>query len=299
MRRKMAAASVAGAGLVVLAACAGAAARTGKSMAAAAPQTAAGTADDFRWSGQIARGKSIEIKGINGDIDAGLAQGNQVEVVAHKHARHSDSTEVRIDTVEHDGNVTLCAVYPTPLRTSSSRRGRSADDGRSNVCRPGDEGRMNVGGNDVVVDFTVRVPADVRLVARTVNGGIGAALLRSDVEAHTVNGRVTLSTSGVASAESVNGSIEASLGAKKWNEPLDFTTVNGAITIELPVGAATDLSAETLNGSISSDFPIMVQTLRRGGKRITGTIGSGGKELHVATTNGGIRLRSGGGREGR
>jgi hypothetical protein len=40
----------------------------------------------------------------------------------------------------------------------------------------------------------------------------------------------------------------------------------------------------------------MVRTLRHGGKRITGTIGSGGKELHVATTNGGIRLRSGGGR---
>jgi hypothetical protein len=167
----MAAASVAGAGLVLVAACAGAAARAPKSPAAAAPPIAAGTADDFRWSGQIARGKSIEIKGITGDIEAGLAQGNQVEVVAHKHARHSDSAEVRIDTVEHDGNVTLCAVYPTPPRTSSSRR-RSANDDRSNVCRPGDQGRMNVDSNDVVVDFTVRVPADVRLVARTVNGVI-------------------------------------------------------------------------------------------------------------------------------
>ena len=46
--------------------------------------------DDFRWSGQIARGKRIEIKGVNGDVRAELASGNQVEVVARKHARRSN-----------------------------------------------------------------------------------------------------------------------------------------------------------------------------------------------------------------
>jgi hypothetical protein len=293
--QRMAAAYGMGLSFVLLAACAGASARAAKSGPVAAPAAAVQNIDDFRWSGQIARGKSVEIRGINGDIDAGRAQGNQVEVVAHKHARRGDPAEVRIDVVEHDGSVTVCARYPTTLRTSIGRRARGVNGEGQNVCQQGDEGRTSVRDNDVVVDFTVRVPEGVRLIARTVNGGIGAASLRSDVEAYTVNGRIKLSTTGVASAETVNGSIEASLEAAKWNEPLDFRTVNGSITIDLPAGAAAELRAETLNGDITSDVPVTIRTLRRG-RRVAGTIGSGGKELHVATINGGIRLRSASGR---
>lgn len=248
------------------------------------------TGDEFRWSGQIARGKSVEVKGVNGDVDAVLASGNQVEVVARKRARRDDPASVTIAVVEHDGNVTICAVYPTPSRPS--RRGRVGRDDGPNECRPGEEGRMNVRDNDVQVDFTVRVPAEVRFVGRTVNGGIDATSLRSDVEAYTVNGRINVATTGAASAETVNGAIDASLGAAKWDQPLDFRTVNGGITVTLPSGAAAELRAETMNGDITSDFPITIQSSRRRGKRISGTIGSGGRELHMVTVNGGIRLRS-------
>jgi hypothetical protein len=244
---------------------------------------------DFRWSGQIARGKSVEIKNVNGWVEAVLATGNQVEVIAHKHSRRSDLASVTVSVVEHDGHVTICAVYPTPTR-SSRRRSRGTEG--PNECRPGDEGQMNVRDNDVRVDFTVRVPADVRFVGRSVNGEVRATALRSDIEAITVNGRITVSTTGIASAESVNGSIEASLGAQKWSEPLDYRTVNGGITLNLPQGVAAELRAETMNGGITSDFPIAIQSSRRRGKRITGSIGSGGRELHISTVNGGIRLRA-------
>ena len=243
---------------------------------ASAPAVAAAAqpGQDFRWSGQIARGKSIEIKNVNGDVDAVFASGNQVEVVARKHARRSDPASVSVAVVEHDGHVTICAVYPTPER-SRGRRTNSSDDG-PNECRPGDEGRMNVNNNDVQVDFTVRVPAGVGFVGRSVNGTIVATSLRSDVEAYTVNGRIGVSTSGVALAESVNGSIEATLGAAKWNEPLDYRTVNGSITLSLPSNVNAEVRAQTMNGGITSDFPITIQSSRRRGRRITGSIGSGG-----------------------
>jgi hypothetical protein len=247
------------------------------------------TADDFRWAGRIAQGKAIEIKGVNGDIEALAASGTEVEVIARKHARRSDPASVSVMVVEHDGGVTICAMYPTPTR--SYRRGSQRDNG-PNECRPGGEGRMNVRDNDVQVAFTVRVPANIRFIANNVNGPVFATSLRSDIEAYTVNGRINLSTSGVASAESVNGSIDATLGATKWNEPLDYRTVNGAITLTLPSGVAAEVRAETMNGRVTSDFPINIQTSRRRGRRITGTIGSGGKELHLSTVNGGIRLRS-------
>src|SRR6267143_4414391 len=41
-------------------------------------------ADEFRWSGRIAPGAAVEIKGINGDITAEPASGGEVQVVALK-----------------------------------------------------------------------------------------------------------------------------------------------------------------------------------------------------------------------
>ena len=87
------------------------------------------TGNDFRWSGQIQRGRSIEIKNINGQVDAVLAPGNQVEVVARKHGRRSDPASVEIMVIEHGEGVTICAVYPTPR-----------DARRPNECRPGGGG---------------------------------------------------------------------------------------------------------------------------------------------------------------
>jgi Toastrack DUF4097 len=254
-----------------------------------AAQAGAQTDTDFSWNGNISRGKSVEIKGVSGDIEAVLATGSRVEVVARKHARRSNVADVRVEVVEHDGNVTLCAVYPTPTRNYSSRSRR---DSGPNECRPGEEGRMNTDNNDVQVDFTVRVPQGVRFVGRTVNGRVDATSLKSDVEVYTVNGRIVLSTSGLASAETVNGSIDASIGNVKGSEPLDFHTVNGSITIDLPKDSAVDLRAEVMNGDITSDLPITIQSSRSRGRRVSGTIGSGGRTLYISTTNGSIRLRA-------
>src|SRR5881409_2479929 len=147
---------------------------------------AAAAQDEFHWKGKVAPGKAIEIKGVNGDVRA-VAGSGDVEVTAVKHARRSDPDEVKIAVVEHADGVTICAVYPSDGR-------------RENTCEAGDHGHMSTHDNDVAVDFTVRVPAGVRFVGRTVNGSVEAAHLASDVEANTVNGGIRISTSGFAQA---------------------------------------------------------------------------------------------------
>src|SRR5579859_6743161 len=121
----------------------------------AAPGPAA--ADDFQWHGSVGRGHSVEIKGINGDVRAEPSGGNDVEVVAEKTANRDDPADVRIVVVPHDGDVTICAVYP------------SRDASKPNECVPGDGGRMSVQNSDVQVKFTVKVPAGIRFVGTTVN----------------------------------------------------------------------------------------------------------------------------------
>jgi DUF4097 and DUF4098 domain-containing protein YvlB len=88
----------------------------------------------------------------------------------------------------------------------------------------------------------------------------------------------------------VNGSIIASMGRANWSDALDFRTVNGGITLDLPANLSTEVRAETVNGDIVTDFPLMV-TGRFGPRRLNGTIGNGGRRLDLATVNGTIRLR--------
>ena len=231
---------------------------------------------EFHWTGQVARGKAIEIKGVTGDVRA-VAGSRDVEVTAVKHARRSDPDEVKIEVVQHEDGVTICAVYPSDGR-------------RENSCDAGDGGHMNVRDNDVTVDFTVRVPTGVRFLGKTVNGEVEAAVLSSDVEANTVNGSIRISTAGYAEAQTVNGEIVASLGRATWSEAIEFRTVNGGITLDLPTGLSTEVRATTVNGDIQTDFPIMV-TGRLGPRSLRGTIGSGGRRLALETVNGSIRLR--------
>lgn len=245
-------------------------------LALAAGPSLAAAQDEFHWKGAIAPGKAIVIKGVNGDVSA-VAGSGDVEVTAVKHARRSDPDEVKIVVVPSDEGVTICAVYPS-------------DGGRENSCEPGDHNHMNVRDNDVRVDFTVRVPAGVRFVGNTVNGAVEVANLSSDVEANTVNGGIRIATSGYAEARTVNGSIVASIGRAMWSDALDFTTVNGGITLDLPANLSTEVRATTVNGDIVTDFPLTV-TGRLGPRRLNGTIGSGGRRLDLATVNGTIRLR--------
>jgi len=235
-------------------------------------------AEDFRWEGKLAKGKTIEVKGINGGIDATAASGDSVVVTAVKRGKRSKPKDVKIEVVEHGGGVTVCAVYPS----SSSRK--------PNECVPGSGGRMRSRKNDVKVEFTVQVPRGVHFVGRTVNGGIEATSLSANAEAHTVNGGIKLSTSGHGKAETVNGSIKASLGSSDWTGDLEFETVNGGITLELPEGTGANVSARTVNGSIETDFPLTIKG-KFGSKRISGTIGGGGRELALETVNGSIRLK--------
>jgi hypothetical protein len=234
--------------------------------------------NEFRLSEPLAAGRTIEIRGINGNVSAEPASGGEFEVVAVKRARRSDPDEVRVEVVRHAEGVLICAVYPNP-------------GGEPNTCEVGSQNRSHVHDNDTSVDFTVRVPTGVKFHGRTVNGNVGAERLGSDVLAQTVNGNIEVSTVGLARAQTVNGSIKAVVGRADWPAGLEFKTVNGGIDLTLPASLNARVEAKTLNGEITSDFPLTVSgTYSR--RRLSGTIGSGGdRQLILETVNGSVQIR--------
>lgn len=246
----------------------------------AGPLHAQKTDDSFAWSGPIAAGRTLEVRGINGNLEVRLASGGGAAVHARKSAKKSDLASVEIKVEQHAGGVTICAVYPNSHGDSCTAGHRKQDGDRDHEHDQ----------NDVTVNFVVDVPAGVRFEGSTVNGEVAARGLRSDAEVATVNGGIELETTGTGSATTVNGSVRVRMGKSAWTGTLDASTVNGEVEVTMPTPTALEVDASTLNGTISSDFPLTLQG-KMSPRKLRGTIGTGGGRLHLATVNGDVELR--------
>lgn len=276
---------------------------------AAAPAAQAGAArtvpasartgqEDFRWSGRIAQGDEIEIRGLLGNVRAEHASGDQVEVVGRRIG--SDADQVRIEAVETDDGIVICAIYPRQER--ASRRGdgdgeRRRGDRDGGICNDGHSGELDLDADEARIDFTVRVPAGVRFAARTIQGDIHAVGLRGPVDAASVDGDVRVSTTGTARAATVSGDVDASFGQAD-GEDMEFASVSGNVVVRLAGDVGAEVQANTLSGDIQSDFALRMRGEDddddgfniRIGQQARGTIGRGGPELTLNTVSGNIRL---------
>jgi len=233
----------------------------------------------FHWSGKLPADQIVEIKNVNGTIDADGNGGEQVDVTAEKSGPHAD--EVRIEVASSDKGVIICAIYPSGFLGGGS--GPCSSSWHAN----------NVHGNETKVHFTVHLPKNLRFSAQDINGDVNAKGLGRFVHGESVNGSVRISTSAWAEAETVNGSIEARMGNADWTGRLAFKSVNGSVELELPDDLSADINFKSLNGGIRSDFPL---TIGGGfvGHSAKGRIGNGGRELTIDTVNGSVTVKKSG-----
>ncbi|HYP12335.1 MAG TPA: hypothetical protein VEQ63_00300 [Bryobacteraceae bacterium] len=228
---------------------------------------------DFEWKGSIARGRLLEVRGVNGDIHAEPSTSGEVEIVAKVvNEKNEQQAPVNFRTMKTEMGMVICAA----ARDESE-------------CQPVDG---PVSGPGARVDFFVRLPEGVHFRGRTVNGGVAADLLQGDVEAYTVNGGVRISTTGTAQARTVNGSITASLLTPFWKRSPQFSTVNGAITLSLPSRLNASVVAETRNGKVVAGHmrPFRGKVTDQSIDVVLGT-GSGEDPMTVRTVNGTIVLK--------
>ena len=230
----------------------------------------------FEWRGEMQAGQILEILNINGSIKAEAAMGSEAEISVWISGTRPDPGSIRIHVGPNSGGVLACTIY----------EGLS----RPEYCVPGIEPSLTLNNSDIRVDYSLKVPAGVKLVAKTVNGQLTAGLPASAIVANAVNGRITVSTRMPVTANLVNGTILASFEGEDWSDTRGLHTVNGSIDVELPETIDADVKASTLWGFITTEFPIQVQ---RGfvGSSINGSINRGGPKLEMTTVNGSIHLR--------
>jgi DUF4097 and DUF4098 domain-containing protein YvlB len=233
--------------------------------------------DEWHWTGKLSPDQLLQIKNVNGSIEADGVAGDTIEVVALKSGEDKD--EVRVEMVNGPEGVTICAVYP----------------GHGNSCTAGSGYHQEVHDVRAKVEFAVKLPRNLRFDAQTVNGKVRAEGMGRLVKANSVNGSVTVSTDAWAQANSVNGGVNVRMGRADWDGTLKIATVNGSVDLEMPASINTDVKFSAVNGSLESDLPLTISRSsgRWGPKSMEGRIGSGGRELQVNTVNGSLHIRSG------
>ena len=245
--------------------------------------TAAGAQESttWNWSGDLGAGRTVYLRNVNGEVRFERGTGSKVEVTAVKRWRRGDPADVRIEAKmagNGGGDIIICALWGD--RSTCDEEGYHGNRDRGERNR----------SNDVSVAFTVKIPANARVDASTVNGAMRVDGTNADISARTVNGDLeAYSAGGRVEASTVNGSITVRNG-EMGGDDLEYRTVNGSITVELPASANASVDFSTVNGGITSDFPLTLEGSINP-RRIRADIGKGGPRLRASTVNGSIRLR--------
>ena len=243
------------------------------------------TGGDFHWSGHVDAQRWVRVRNLSGSIRVEHGTGPDVEIRGHKSWRHGDPDQVHITmqrTGPGDGDVLVCAVWGDDTHCDED-----SYESHSHHHRHWDD------DDDVNVDFTVLLPANIKMLAATVNGSVDVSGATSEVDASSVNGRVEASSQGgPVEASSVNGSVEAEMHDIAAASRLRYSSVNGSVRVTLPANLKADIDVTTVNGSLNSDFPISV-TGSLEPRHMHGTINGGGVPLRIDTVNGSIELRKG------
>ncbi|MGA1309381.1 MAG: DUF4097 family beta strand repeat-containing protein [Gemmatimonadaceae bacterium] len=247
-------------------------------LAAGAPRMGAQSTTTWQWNGTLGAGRTVFVRNLNGTIRVTPGTGRTVEVVATKKVRRGDPDAVRIEARmagTGNGDVLVCALWGPDARCDeTSYRGGS-----------------NRRGTDIAVELVVKVPADAKVTASTVNGSVALTEIGGDVEAATVNGSITArSLKGRVNASTVNGSITAQ-GAMV-GDGVGYKSVNGSITVTVPEGTGAELDLSTVNGRITTEHPVTLDgTISR--RRVKATMGKGGPTLKASTVNGSVTVKKG------
>lgn len=160
------------------------------------------------------------------------------------------------------------------------------------------------------VAIVARVPRRAQLNLSTTNQGeIVVRDIVGDLQLENVNGPITATNiTGSVIAESVNNPITVGLAAVAAGGATSLSSLNGDITLTLPVSARAELHLDSARGEIVSDFeldvkpskPLIERNETRGGLSVrmenvvVATMNGGGPVIRMKTLNGTIKLSKAG-----
>ncbi|GAA0669296.1 DUF4097 family beta strand repeat-containing protein [Kitasatospora atroaurantiaca] len=138
---------------------------------------------------------------------------------------------------------------------------------------------------------TTLVGLSGRTEANTVSGNVDAQSVSGELRVNTVSGHLTVvaGTADKVLAKSVSGAVTLDLDVETAAD-ITVTTVSGPVGVRLPSLADTKVEAGTTTGDLTSTFDELKIGGSWGAKRLSGELGSGSGKLQVTTVSGAVTV---------
>ena len=232
-----------------------------------AVSAAAQVTQDFHRTVPLSSTGRVSLENINGNVTITGWERNDVQIDAVKKARDQQKLdEARIEVDASTDSVHIKTKYP--------------------------EGHTN--NNPATVTYELHVPRMARLDhLDLVNGSLEISKVSGEIDANLVNGKTDLrDLSGRLTISAVNGTITANFRTLDNVKEIHLKSVNGAVNLGLPASPNAEVSVSTVNGGITTDYPLQVKG-RFMGHHLDGTLGSGGTHIEISNVNGSVRIGPG------
>jgi len=277
--------------------------------------------EDFHYSYPQTAGGRLTLENFNGSVEITGWDQNTVDVSGAKYAESesllhsmrievsSSGNTVRVKTthpeIQH-GNMGAKYVIRVPRQTeledvTSSNGSIRVEDIQGNARLATSNGSVHLAKIQGSVDAhssngsveVQDVKGDVNF--RTSNGSVHADVVEGAFEAETSNGGIRAHLHNPAPGRAIrletsNGNIDLEVDSPLQNDVIASTS-NGPITVRVPAGTSANLHASTnSNGSVRTDFDVLMRGGEISKHRIEGSINGGGARIDLTTSNGNINL---------
>lgn len=214
----------------------------------------------------------VNVSNVNGSVTIEAWDRSEVKLqytkVADTKERLAD-VEVRIDS--------MADYFSVETDYQDWKKDRSGDRSRS--------GKLNV-------EIQMMVPRGAMLnEIETVNGSVTVSNFTNFTRVSAVNGEVKASNiRGTVRLSTVNGEVAADFDRLESGSKISLDTVNGRVNLVIPSDSNATVKADSLNGSITNDFGLLVRKGKYIGRDLYGKIGGGEVQIKLSSVNGALAI---------
>jgi len=232
-------------------------------------EKAADVRQEIRQTYELSPGARVELLGLNGAVKIETSDSKTAEVHIERIASSQEALDRRKVTIQADAG-------------SLRIKGEKSDQGFFS----------RLFGSSPRERVTLKLPRQISLIAKGVNGAVSSGEIDGPIEVAGVNGKVQIAGAvGKANLKGINGTVV--VGLKKLDQDgVTLSGINGNIELQLGSDVNADFDARGMNGRVSSDLPNVEIDKNEHGS-YSARIGSGGSEITAKGINGNIRFTRG------
>lgn len=228
-------------------------------------QAAGDVREEIRQTYELAPGARVELGGINGSVTIETSDTKTAEVYIERTGSSQEALNRRKIEIQADANRLRINGETTDHNFFAKLFGSKASE-----------------------RVKLKVPRQISLQAKGVNGAFVVEDLDGSIEVGGINGKVQIANAaGSATLKGINGSVV--LGMDRIGaEGVEFSGINGNIELQLGADVNADFDAKGMNGRVVAEIPNVF--LEKGKRSYSARIGSGGTGITAKGINGNIRL---------